>query len=925
MEKLTGGRRIGWHGVVLTGMLLSRLGAQPAPDNTEFFEKKIRPVLVERCYACHGPAANPPKASLRLDSAEGWRKGGERGPEITPGEPESSRLIQAIRYQNPDLQMPPTGRLPLDQIADFEAWVKMGAPDPRTGASGAPASGGKRAINLAQARRHWAYQPPKDRPLPSVRNESWVRTPIDRFILAKLEEKHLQPAPQADRATLVRRVTFDLIGLPPTQEEVDGFVEDKSPDAYQKVVERLLASPHYGERWARHWLDLVRYAETDGHEFDVDKPNAWRYRDYVIRAFNDDLPYKQFVTEQIAGDLRGQHRVAAEIDQPAVGTGFYWLGEIKNGAVDSNESIADRVDNQIDVIGKTFLGLTVACARCHDHKFDPIPTADYYSLAGFLHSSRLRQVDVDPPEQSARVNALMAEIERLKHSPDPTPSDIEKTFDAKYQVYDDFSDASRPNWFMTGPAFRIAGGMLTSGAVSDTLEGIALSRPFVVEKQFIHVLMRGAGEVRFVVDEYKDKSRRLKAGANWQWKTLEAKMTIGRSAYFEVVDFNRNGHLEVDAIVQSSEEKPPVALPPDVIAQPVSDMIAALEAQIPPSEFAMSTLDSDPRNVHINIRGSYKNPGAEAPRRFLTILAGDTQPPITQGSGRLELAQRITADSNPLLARVMVNRIWLHHFGQGIVATPDNFGLTGDPPSHPELLDFLALEFARGGWSIKNMHRIMVLSNTYQMSSRPDAAADGADPQNKLLHRMPVRRLEAEAIHDSILAVAGTLNPAVYGPGVPPYITPYMDGDPRGKPASGPLDNYGRRSIYVQVRRNYLADFLVTFDYPPPISTIGRRNVSAVPSQALFLMNNEFVTSQAQRWAERILLSAATPKGRVERMYWEAFGRAPRPEETAEALSFAAKLEARYAGIAGAESPERRAWTDLAHVLFNTTEFVFIR
>jgi hypothetical protein len=803
--------------------------------------------------------------------------------------------------------------------------VGENGPDPRTSASGAPDSGSKRAINLAQARRHWAYQPPKERPAPSVRQESWVRTPIDRFILAKLEEKHLQPAPSADRATLIRRVTFDLIGLPPTTEEVEAFVTDTSPDAYRRVVERLLASPHYGERWARHWLDLVRFAETDGHEFDVDKPNAWRYRDYVIRAFNDDLPYKQFVTEQIAGDLRGQHRVAGEIDQPAVGTGFYWLGEIKNGAVDSNESIADRVDNQIDVIGKTFLGLTVACARCHDHKFDPIPTADYYSLAGFLHSSRLRQVAVDTPEQSAQVNVLMAKIERLKHASAPTPSDIEKTLYGKYQVYDDFSDGSRSNWFMTGPAFRIGGGMLTSGAVSDTLEGIALSRPFIVEKQFVHVLMRGAGEVRLVVDEYKDKGRRLKAGANWQWKTLEAKMTIGRSAYFEVVDFNRNGHLEVDTIVQSSEEKPPAALPPDVISQPVSDEIAALEAQIPPSEFAMSTLDSDPRNVHINIRGSYKNPGAEAPRRFLTVLAGDNQPPITQGSGRLELAQRITADSNPLLARVMVNRIWLHHFGQGIVATPDNFGLTGDPPSHPELLDFLALEFARGGWSVKNMHRMMVLSNTYQMSSRPDAAADEADPQNKLLHRMPVRRLEAEVIHDSMLAVAGTLNPAVYGPGVPPYITPYMDGDPRGKPASGPLDNNGRRSIYVQVRRNYLADFLVTFDYPPPISTIGRRNISAVPSQALFLMNNEFVTGQAQRWAERILLSAATPRGRVERMYREAFGRAPLPEETAEALNFAAKLEARYAGIGGSESPERRAWTDLAHVLFNTTEFVFVR
>jgi hypothetical protein len=710
----------------------------------------------------------------------------------------------------------------------------------------------KPGIDFARGRKHWAFQP-----LREINAKG-----IDAFLLEKLKAKGLRYAQPADRRTLLRRVTFDLTGLPPTPDEVDAFLSDRLPGAYRKVVDRLLASPQYGERWARHWLDLVRYAETDGHEFDVDKPNTWRYRDWVIRALNSDLPYDRFVRYQIAGDRIGGA-------DPSIASAFWWLGEVINTPVDTFQALADRVDNSIDVFGKAFLGLTVACARCHDHKFDPIPASDYYALAGFVQSSRPRQVCLSQAGQAPALKGVGHE------------------------------------WISTGPAFGPGPveGILHSGRYSNKLQGILISRQFVIKERYVHVRLAGKGNVRLYADEYTNGGRVVSGGDIFAWKTIDARMGQGNIAYLSLEDLDPDSYIAVDRIVFSDDKNPPPNDGPDRPPDPESPGMDA-----PAAEFALSAVDDVPKDVRVHLRGSHTNLGDAAPRRFLTVLSGETQPPVTQGSGRLELARRVLEDARPLLARVMVNRIWKHHFGAGLVETVDNFGLTGDRPTHPELLDWLAGEFIRSGWSIKHLHRTMLLSAAYRMSSRPGPTADAADPRNQLLHRMPVRRLEAEAIRDNMLAVAGVLDRTMHGPPVTPFVSPYMDGDPRGKPKSGPLDGSNRRSLYINVRRNYLSDMFLTFDYPQPTSTIGKRGQSTVASQALYLMNNEFAALQAGRWASGVM-QVSDLRERVTRMYEQAFSRKPEPSELDAALDFL----------------KRNTLADYAHVLLNTTEFIYIR
>jgi hypothetical protein len=857
-------------------LLVLPLHAQITAEQTEFFEKKIRPLLVERCYGCHGPESKPPAGGLRLDSREGLRKGGESGPAIVPGDPEHSLLIEAISYRNPDFKMPPSGKLKDQQIADLTEWVKMGAPDPREPVAAAPP---KKGINLADGRKFWSLQPLKKPPDSS----------IDRFLGARLEEKHLQPAVPADKRTLIRRVTFDLTGLPPTPKEVEDFLADQSPAAFSKVVERLLASPHYGERWARHWLDLVRYAETNGHEFDNDKIDAWRYRDYVIRAFNQDVPYNQFVKEHIAGDLLPEKRLSLDRAywESPLGTSFYWFGEVLNSATDSVKSRADEVDNQIDVLSKTFLGLTVACARCHDHKFDPIPTADYYSLAGILHSTALHENVIDSPDRERQIASMRSGVT-------PRDGDI---------VFKHFQKSGYDGWRVTGQAFGQGPvqGVASSFGGSDRLMGSLTSKTFSMPKLFVHVKMAGSksdsklkelAPLRFTVVANGFKSKHLfpDGSDTPRWYTMRMVLEIGRSCYFEIVDRSPEGHIGVSQIVFSDSEKPP------------EDGQA-----IPESIFATVAADEDPHDVRIHIRGNHQNLGDPAPRRFLQVIAGENQPPIHDGSGRLQIAEKIASADNPLTARVMVNRIWKYHFGYGLVRSTDNFGRTGDSPTHPELLDYLAQRFIESGWSVKAMHRLILSSSAYQMSSGADPAAAKADPENKLLQHFPVRRLEAEAIRDSILAVAGTMNEQMLGPSVPPYISKFQDG--RGKPESGPLDGAGRRSIYIQVRRNFLTPMFLAFDYPLPVSTIGRRSISTVPSQALILMNDEFMELESREWAKRLAAEESDSRRRVTRMYEEAFARPPEDWENTEALEFV----------------RTGAWADLAHVLMNSAEFIYVR
>ena len=719
-------------------------------------------------------------------------------------------------------------------------------------------------IDYARAKRFWSFRPIEARAVPAVRDTVWGKSTIDRFILRKLEDKGLKPAPPAGRATLLRRVTFDVTGLPPTVAELDAFLADRSPQAYERVVDRLLASPHYGERWARHWLDLVRFAETDGHEFDNDKPDMWRYRDYVVRAFNADVAYPQFVREHIAGDLLGAPRRSADgnfVESP-MATAYYWLGENKNSPVDSVESIAERVDSQIDVFGKAFLGLTIACARCHDHKFDPIATADYYSLAGFFHSVRRGQLAVDGavPRNEAGL---------------PTAG---------------FT------WSVAGPAFALFNGRLTSGSISPVRQGVAYSNIFTLQKRYVHVRTAGTAGVKLMVDEYPLTTYNG-TDREFKWYSYDVLMYAQHPAYVALIDQDSAGHVTLGEVVFSDDAKPPVR-------EIEIDLAAGnLVETCPEPMLTLAPVDDAVADTRIHVRGSHKTLGAPAPRRFLPVIAGLEQASVTRGSGRLDLADRLTDEANPLLARVMVNRFWQHHFGRGIVSTPDNFGATGEPPTHPELLDWLAMEYRSSGWSAKHMHRLMLLTKAYQMSSGGEA--QDTDPANKYLYRFPVQRLEAEAIRDHLLAVSGSLDLTMAGPSVPVYVSAFMDGDARGKPKSGPVDGRNRRSLYINVRRNYLPDSLTIFDYPQPISTLGKRNVSVVPTQALYLMNSEFVQQQAARWAERVRHEPDP----VRTMYREAFSRPPSAAEVTVAREFL----------------KTQPLESYAHALMQTAEFLFIR
>ncbi|HZT78655.1 MAG TPA: PSD1 and planctomycete cytochrome C domain-containing protein [Gemmataceae bacterium] len=1089
--------------------------AEPAADGLEFFEKRIRPLLVENCHGCHSTGKKQ-KAHLSLDNRAGLMKGGDTGPAVVPGKPEASLLIKAVRYQDAELRMPPRRKLPDAAIADLTAWVKMGAPWPKEAGPGG--GGTKGAFDLRERRKHWCWQPLRVTPPPAVRRPEWVRNPVDAFLLAKLEAAGIQPAPPADKRTLLRRVTFDLTGLPPTPQEIDDFLKDDSPDAYEKVVDRLLASPAYGERWGRHWLDLVRYAETCGHEFDFDLPEAHEYRDYVIRAFNDDVPYDQLVTEHVAGDLLPRPRRRADgANESVLGTGFWFLGEMKHSPVDVRQDEAERMDNQIDVFSKAFLGLTVSCARCHDHKFDAITQKDYYALVGYLESSRLQRAFLDPPEQLrpvlARLRRLHAEGEALaaaatartlqarlgrladhllRGGPDweraaenAGPGQLlypwkllggcrtAEEFTAKRRelvgrmkaqarqaeaataratAFADFAKEGYRDWAVTGEAFgdRPGGvsvatlqgdrrspvkavrpaGLAHSGTLSNRLLGNLRSRTFTIEKKRIlyHVAGTG-GQVNLVLDNYQlirdpiygGLTFTVRSGDRFEWRVMDVSRWVGHRAYVEVLD-EGPGNVAVDRILFSDDGPPPeppnrallqllddpalttrealarkyqqllldvagqwrdgkLASAPDsrdrvallnaalqdvrlaAIAVPAAekeqedyDRLLALmgqfqqiEATIPPPRRALAMADGTGWDERVFIRGNHKSLGEPAPRRFLEAVAGADQPAPAKGSGRLELARRLTDPSNPLLPRVMVNRLWKHHFGEGIVRSVDNFGALGEAPTHPELLDWLAREFmgepgasapggtasAPGGrWSLKHLHRLMVTSSAYRMASRGDPSplplspkqgrgvgvrAEEADPQNRLLHRMPVRRLEAEAVRDTMLAVSGRLDRRMGGPGVMPYLTPFMLG--RGRPGhSGPLDGDGRRSVYLAVRRNFLNPMFLAFDYPIPFTTMGRRGVSNVPAQALTLMNNPFVLQQAQTWARRVLAEEGrTPRERVTALYLTAFARPPAESELAAALAF---LEEQGKQYGKADDP--RAWADLCHVLMNVKEFIFV-
>jgi len=940
-------------------------------DGVEFFERKIRPALVEHCQRCHG--ADKSKARLRLDSRAAILKGGDTGPALAPGEPAKSLLLKAIGYEDAELRMPPRGKLPDLVIADLRRWIEHGAPWPDdAGNSKAAVS---KEFDLKARSRHWSLLPLTHPAPPQVKRADWVHAPVDRFILVKLEEHQLAPAPPADPYTLLRRLYFDVIGLPPTPEEIEAFIRDyrgsaKPQAVVEKLVDRLLSSPHYGERWGRHWLDLVRYAETMGHEFDFEFPEAWRYRDYVVRAFKHDVPYDRFVVEHVAGDLLPEPRwhpkaAPARTNESLLATGFWWFGEGKHAPVDSRADQADRIDNQIDVFGKTFLGLTVACARCHDHKFDAISTKDYYALAGYLQSSRQDRVFLDHPDVRravlAGLNKVHAEIQAALPKEDVKPAPVDG-------AWAHFTKQDWGDWFVTGEAFgmrpsragdvmvdaahgirALAPGWAHSGRLSLTLQGSLRSPTFTIEKRFVHYRVAGKGAKCNVILNGLQLIREPIYGRltfaiddeTPQWRTQDLDMWRGQRAYIEMLD-DGPGYAALAQVVFSEEATPPSSESNGTRSIPATPELTWLvrefgkfEAALPAATRGLGIADGSAVDEHVFIRGNSKNLGPVTPRRFLEVFGGHDMTAPKHGSGRLELArQLVDPQRTPIVPRVIVNRIWKHHFGEGIVRSPDDFGMLGQAPSHPELLDYLASEFVNSGWSIKKLHKMILLSATYQQSSRlrlsetvessdagpvngfakPQAAAT-VDPGNRLLHRMPVRRLEAEAIRDALLAVSGRLDRTVGGPSVPVHLTPFMVG--RGRPGvSGPLDGNGRRSLYVSVRRNFLTPMFTAFDYPTPFSTMGRRSVSNVPAQALTMLNNPLVVQQAETWAKRVLAAPdKTPAQRVVSMYLASLGRPPSDADSAQALAF----------LRDSGADELRSWSDLAHVMFNLKEFIFVQ
>jgi cytochrome c553 len=1045
--------------VVMSAAMSVSLPAAAADDEgAEFFEKQVRPILVERCYECHSGKSEKIKGGLRLDSRAAAIKGGDTGQAVVPGKVQESLLIDAINYGEL-YQMPPKSKLPAQEIAVLTKWVERGAPWSEDSAAASKAAAGD--FDLAKRKaEHWCWQPIKDVPPPSVRNEAWVKQPLDRFILAKLEERGLSPAPQADPRTLLRRAYFDLLGLPPGEAEVE--------ETYEALIDQLLASPHFGERWGRHWLDLVRYAESRGHEFDYDIPNAYEYRDYVIRALNADVPYDQFVIEHVAGDLLEQPRLhsAASFNESILGTGFWFLGEWCHSPVDIRKDECERIDNMLDVFSKTFLGVTVACARCHDHKFDAISQADYYALSGYLHSSSYRLARFETWEHDGKIATELAALD-AKYRPqiaaavaktiEPRAAELAKKLAAGAEnlvetigvaesdlkgatTIVDYARSPPEAWLTNGPTFGSSpvrpGQLVLTGDAAAPLEiatygaarrqsawgdlslaeqsendparlagwlrgGRTLKTPtFTLASGYAHYLIEGAGHVYAAVDSHLMNNGPLhgelqkETGGNsdlpTRWITHDLTRYVGHRVHLEFTpkegeDFrvlmmvdgrerpsapaNRANKLmgpdlaekrveeliretlrllAADQIASDPLPRDRAALATWLIAQTdlaqqspaeLTALIAAYSAQReklvasirPESRLCLAMWDGTPVDESLLIRGNHKTIGPVVPRRLLeAIQEPGVRSQESEASDLLALARQLIDPTNPLVSRVIVNRVWQHLMGRGIVPSVDNFGVLGQAPTHPELLDHLALQFMRDGWSLKRLIRTIMLSSTYRQASGVGGReSEQADPQNLLFHRQNLKRLEGEALRDAMLAVSGQLDRTQFGPSVPIYLTPFMQG--RGRPKeSGPLDGGNRRSIYVAVRRNFLSPLMLAFDTPIPFTTIGRRNVSNVPAQALILMNDPLVAEQSRHWALRLLADEknAPPQTLIRRMYLAAFSREPTNAETSAALAFLDQQAREYgATLSAADSDgarDERGWADLGHVLYNGKEFVFV-
>jgi cytochrome c553 len=1091
--------------LIWAGLLLACVNVK-ASDGTDFFEKNVRPVLVRQCLGCHSSPVSP-MGGLRLDTREGILKGGARGPAMVPGKAAESLILRAVR-QAEALKMPPSGKLKDAEIAALAEWIEMGAP------WSAPAESSKAG---EPAKKYWAFVPPSQPRVPEVRDAAWAKSPIDRFVLAALEAKGLKPAAAADKRTLIRRATFDLTGLPPTPDEIRAFLEDTRPDAFERVIDRLLASPHYGERWGRHWLDVARYADSNGLDENLVYRHAYRYRDYVIQSFNKDKPYDLFLKEQLAGDLLPGTVPDAVQFERWTATGFLSLGAKMLAEDDPVKMEMDIVDEQLDTTARTFMGLTVGCARCHDHKFDPIPQADYYSLAGIFKSSKTMEdfkvvahwneyVLAPAPERAkvkedqARIEAKYKEIKVITRAENQKLMTEARTHAGNYLLAAD--DVLRYERIHLRPAaaggktpanaVQRTAGSFDRGNVSHMLEkeksnAIAgIKRPFFAEYD-VTVATAGEYQLDFLEEEVgngtvdvlvngvlEQRGRRpvenreaspdaggwsvtgvvpLKAGSNTirlEHKSrfpyfeallltilprgqvvLRSQMQVSRqygvnpsflsawveelrrskgapnSVLYAMLAYSEKGSLAGDALAQwtspaaagfrgflpktreelaaryqqlfdeadrewqmvlkargGEPEEPvegtavkqeeglkdarleafrelsyakagPFAAPDDArqyYPKAAQDQIAAIEKERKAMEVALPDL---PRamgvqegakiaDLPIHLRGSHWTLGEEVPRRFPRAIAGENQTPIPAGqSGRLQLAEWLTRPDHPLTSRVMANRIWRGHFGRGTVPSMDNFGRLGEAPTNQPLLDWLALRFVDQGWSIKQMHRTIMLSSTYQMSSNYDAHAAEVDPENTLQWRASRRRLEAEAIRDAVTAVTGVLDFTEGGTMLSQKDREYVSNTSRRGGADYDLP---RRSVYLPVVRSSMYEMFQAFDLPDPSTPNGDRNATVVAPQALFLMNAMLVLKSTRTMAEKLLAeNGADDAGRVREVYERALGRLPAASDVDRALTFVAQVEkAMEEREPDAGKRHLFAWQSFCKALLSSNEFIYV-
>lgn len=1044
------------------------------PLEKDFFEKRIRPILAARCYECHSGEAKRLEGSLRLDHGSFYEQGGDSGAAIDTAQLPQSLFLQAIRYEG--YEMPPSGKLPADEIEDLTKWVLAGAPWPDEPVPGSNKEAASFDLESRKA-SHWAWSAIQRHPLPPLKNEWSPESPIDAWIQYGLVAKGLVPAQRASREVMIRRLHWDLLGIPPTNEELERWSQEPSDDWYEQMLDSLLSNPQFGVRFARHWMDLMRYAQSRGHEFDEDIPGAEHYRDYLVRAWNADVPYSDMVREHIAGDLLSQPRrhPAYGWNESILATGFWFLGEWVHSPVDTRKDETDRFDNMVDVFSKSFLGMTVACARCHDHKFDAISTEDYYAMYGYLRSSHYRlyrfetdeherevQVALDATRAKSRrqvtelvqqfvrkleaqcIDELARSLGQSKPVPFPLPSsDSRVLFDASTLSTESFrtngagfgsrvqpggwesirlerdvatsrdskgeeaksasipqvrvsafpSVSADPFWFRQKSLLERMNAQNRNAQV-DQAGGTFLTPAFRLESERLAFLVRGNFRVFTAVDSHRLIAGPLHgetifeskgaADSGWRWvvgpnlaryqnKMVHLEFSAMDSSGFELAQVVGGAAPTAQPIgwsterirdsltrIQDSSAKELSTLSDEEMRQDawvIAELIERLnrgqdgftsgawrerwnqtlqawlesEQSIASSvrwesRVAMAMQDGSGQDDYLLIRGNPDKPAKLVPRRFLEALDGKDQTGTERiGSGRLKLAEQMLAPNNPLVSRVIANRLWHHLIGRGIVATTDDFGVQGRLPTHPELLDDLALSLRDGDWSLKSLIRSICLSSTYRQQT---AAGEPStiDPSNEYLAFANVKKLQGEAVRDGLFLTSGQLDSRLEGGTVRVHLNDFLTG--RGRPnQSGPMDGRGRRSLYLEVRRNFLNPMLTAFDMPTPFSSMGRRNVSNVPAQALTMLNDPMVHALAEKWAERMLRLDLSDRERAIEMLRQARGREPSDDEVSRSLAFVEELggASDRASVEDAQSPVQRkeAWKDFAHVLLNSKELLF--